>query len=114
MSKWLGFAAPRPEDLVCTFTANVCCPSCGSALLLSWRAEDTIHPSAQGVMGAFRRAHHAHPFYCEGLPAIGIHAEPDTFMSGTSILSLVRCEINPAEPSNMVFTHTGPPTQYSQ
>lgn len=103
----------NPDALICTFTANVVCPTCGSGILMSWRANETIAPSAQNVMTGYRARHMPHPDFAEGLPGIGMHAITDTIESGTTLVSMVVAQPHPSMVGNYTFKHTSRPTVYT-
>jgi len=101
-----------PPEPVCTFTASLACVTCKTGALMSWRAEESPAEAAEKVMEAYRQAHKKHTGYREGIPAMGLHAPSDSLQSGDTIISIVGSELDPNDPSEVVFTHNQSPTIY--
>lgn len=103
---------PTPEP-VCTFTANVNCLTCSTALLGSWRADEGMAPAATKVFSDFRDAHVPHDGFREGPPCIGMHADSDVPPPGQTLVSTVGCCEDPNNPGHLKFSRTAQNLLYS-
>lgn len=92
------------DEIVCTFTANVNCLSCRTALLASWRAEDKLARDVEKLFQKFRAKHVEHPGFREGPPGVGLHKEEEVPPAGRTVVNQVVCDVNPELAGHLVFS----------
>lgn len=106
-------APEGPEDLIGTMTSSVACLACEKGTIVSWRADEPIHPAAKLALDQFRMTHFKHNDMAES-GAVGTHYAVDTFPPRITILNTVTVTEDPLKPDHLLIGGFGPSTHFAQ